>query len=216
MLFRSQANATKGVGLRPEELQFTLNDIFAGQVQNVRDAIVANRFGLHVLAGHSHLSQTEQGMVSNPDNLWLLKELLAEVDDDYDYIVIDTPPNEGMLTYSALLAADRVVIPVAAESFTDDGLAAALAMIGKVQARHNPQLIVDGILFTKADRTQFKEALNDDLSASYAELIYPFEIPRGTHVNQANSLGIPIVLWSPSHPAAIEYEKLVERIRSNG
>lgn len=212
----SQANATKGVGLRPDDLSATLNDVFAGRVQRVHEAIVANRFKLHVLAGHPHLSQTEQGMVSNPDNLWLLKEWLTELDSFYDYIVIDTPPSEGMLAYSALLAADRVVVPVSAESFTDDGLAAALAMIGRVQARHNPQLVIDGILFTKTDHTQFKSALNDDLSSNYADLIYPFEIPRGTHVNQANSLGVPIVIWSPSHPAAIAYDKLVERIRRNG
>ena len=212
----SQANATKGVGLVAEDLQYTLNDVFAGRVASVRDAIVPNSFGLHVLPGHRDLSQTEQGMVGSPDSLWRLKEMLAEVENDYDFIVIDTPPNEGMLTYSALLAADRVIIPVAAESFTDDGLAAAMAMIGRVQQRSNLQLTVDGILFTKTDHTQFKEVLSDDLSANYAALIYPFDVPRGTHINHANSLGTPIVLYMPSHPAAIEYSKLVERIRNNG
>lgn len=212
----SQANATKGVGLMPEDLSVTLNDVFAGRVANVRDAIVTNSFGLHVLPGHRDLSQTEQGMVSSPDSLWRLKEILTEVDGDYDYIVIDTPPNEGMLTYSALLAADKVIIPVAAESFTDDGLAAAMEMIGRVQQRSNPQLSVDGILFTKTDRTQFKDVLSDDLAANYSELIYPFDVPRGTHVNHANSLGTPVVLYMPSHPAAIGYNQLVERIRSNG
>ena len=155
-------------------------------------------------------------MVGNPDSLWRLKEILAEVESDYDFIVIDTPPNEGMLTYSALLAADRVIIPVAAESFTDDGLAAAMAMIGRVQQRSNPQLTVDGILFTKTDRTQFKEVLSDDLSTNYSALIYPFDVPRGTHINHANSLGTPIVLYMPSHPAAVGYSQLVERIRNNG
>src|SRR5713101_1788170 len=149
----SQANATKGVGLVPEDLQYTLNDVFAGRVSSVRDAIVSNYFNLHVLPGHRDLSQTEQGMVGNPDSLWRLKEMLAEVENDYDFIVIDTPPNEGMLTYSALLAA-------------------AMAMIGRVQQRSNPQLTVDGILFTKTDHTQFKEVLSDDLSANYATLIY--------------------------------------------
>ena len=91
-----------------------------------------------------------------------------------------------------------------------------MAMIGRVQQRSNPQLTVDGILFTKTDHTQFKEVLSDDLSANYATLIYPFDVPRGTHINHANSLGTPIVLYMPSHPAAIEYNKLVERIRNNG
>jgi chromosome partitioning protein len=212
----SQANATKGVNLVPEELKFTLNDVFAGRVTKIRDAIATNYFGLHVLPGHRDLSQTEQGMVGSPDSLWRLKELLTEVENDYDFIIIDTPPNEGMLTYSALLASDRVIIPVAAESFTDDGLAAAMAMIGRVQQRSNPQLVVDGILFTKTDRTQFREVLNKDLAADYASLIYPFDVPRGTHINHANSLGMPLVLYMPSHPAAIEYNKLVERIRNNG
>ncbi len=212
----SQANATKGIGLVAEDLKYTLNDVFAGRIASVRDAIVPNNFGLHVLSGHRDLSQTEQGMVGNPDSLWRLKEILAEVENDYDFIVIDTPPNEGMLTYSALLAADKVIIPVAAESFTDDGLAAAMAMIGRVQQRSNPQLAVDGILFTKTDRTQFREVLSDDLRANYSALIYPFDVPRGTHVNHANSLGVPIVLYMPSHPAAVGYSKLVERIRNNG
>ena len=155
-------------------------------------------------------------LMDNPDNLWRFRDILAEVDDDYDYIIIDTPPNEGMLTYSALLAANRVVIPVSAESFTDGGLAAALGLIERVQQRGNPQLVVDGILFTKTDRTQFKDALSEDLSASYAELIYPFDVPRGTHVNQANTLGTPIVMFMPSHPAAVEYSKLAERMQTNG
>src|SRR2546421_219368 len=129
----SQANATKGVGLVSEDLQHTLNDVFAGRVSNVRDAIVPNSFGLHVLPGHRDLSQTEQGMVGNPDSLWRLKEVLS-----------------------------------------------------------------------------------DDLSTNYSMLIYPFDVPRGTHVNHANSLGAPIVLYMPSHPAAVGYSKLVERIRNNG
>jgi chromosome partitioning protein len=210
----SQANATKGVGLAVEDLPSTLNDVFAGRLRSVREAIATNHFGLHVLPGHRDLSQTEQGMVGNPDSLWRLKEILAEVDPDYDFILIDTPPNEGALTYSALLAADRVIIPVGAESFTDDGLAAAMAMIGRVQQRSNQGLTVDGILFTKTDRTQFKEVLGGELSACYSALIYPFDIPRATHVNQANSTGTPIIVFMPSSPAAIGYSQLVERVHS--
>src|SRR5260370_4330417 len=156
----SRANARGGVALVVDDLEYSVNDVFAGRVTSVRDAIVTNYFGLHVLPGHRDLSQTEQGMVGRADSLWRLKELLAEVENDYDFIVIDTPPNEGMLTYSALLAADRVIIPVAAESFTDDGLAAAMAMIGRGQQRSNPQLPVNGILFRTTHRTQFKEVLS--------------------------------------------------------
>src|SRR5260370_32893901 len=96
----SQANATKGVGLVLDDLQYTLNDVFAGRVTSVRDAIVPNYFGLHVLPGHRDLSQTEQGMVGNPDSLWRLKEILAEVGSDYDYIILDTAPKKGMSHYT--------------------------------------------------------------------------------------------------------------------
>ena len=212
----SQSNATSGVGIDYRTVPNSINQVIAGDIQDVHTAIYENHFGLHVLPGSPELVKTENGMNGRPDSLWRLREVLDSIDNEYEFVVIDTPPNEGALTYSALLAANTAIVPVSAESWTDGGLEGAMQMIGRVQQHSNQQLSVDGILFTKTDRTQFKDSLYEDTNDAYKGLVYAFDIPRGTHVNQANTLGNPIVRFFPSHPAAVEYFKLVERIRQNG
>src|SRR5476651_1936232 len=103
-----QGNATTGVGFELDELPKTVNDLFADPDLHPRDAIAVTDFGLHVLASSRGLAKTAMNM--SPGDMFNLKSILARLDDDYDIIIIDTPPNEGYMTYSALAAADAVII----------------------------------------------------------------------------------------------------------
>ncbi len=111
-----QANATMGVGLNPDQLSPTLNDLFADPQADPRTAIHQAYFGLHVLPAHDNLARSEANM--EPDDMFLLRMILAKLDDDYDFIVIDTPPTGGYLARNALASADEVIIPVRAGAFS--------------------------------------------------------------------------------------------------
>jgi chromosome partitioning protein len=147
-----------------------------------------------------------------PDDIFALRELLAELDPEYDFMFIDTYGTTGYLVYNALAAADEVIIPMKAGSWSDSGVAQALTSIKRAQQRYNPSLKVHGILPTMTDRTIHTAAMLEDTQGAYANLVYPLEVTHSTKVNQANTLGMPIVVYEPEHPAAVAYQQLAERL----
>src|SRR6266511_1561504 len=206
-----QANATMGVGLNPDELEPTLNDLFANPATDPRTAIHRTFFGLDVLPAHDHLSRTEANMEA--EDMFLLRAILAQLDSAYDFIIIDTPPTKGYLMRNALAAADEVIIPVRAGAFSRGGLRKELATIEKARG-YNPSLTLSGILPLSVDNTQFAADLVGEVGESYESAIYPTDmhVPKTTYVDQANELGIPVVMYKPAHGASTAYYKLAEAL----
>lgn len=203
-----QANATMGVGLDPEKLSPTLNDLFANPQIDPRSAVHQAFFGLHVLPAHDHLAKSEANM--EPDDMFLLREFLGKLDRHYDFIVIDTPPTGGYLARNALAAANEIIIPVRAGAFSRGGLRKELATIEKAR-RSNPALKIHGILPVSVDNTQFAADLLEEVGEQ-AAVIYSRHVPRTTYVDQANELGIPLVMYKPAHEAANAYMELAETV----
>lgn len=206
----SQANATSGVGIVPYNLPATLNDVFAGRTQDPHQVIVTSDFGVDVLPAHEDLDKTAANM--EPDDIFALREILAQLDADYDFMFIDTYGTTGYLVYNALAAANEIIIPMKAGSWSDSGVAQALSSIQRARQRYNAGLKLSGILPTMVDHTIHTATLLEDAESAYADLLYPMHIIQSTKVNQANTLGMPIVIYEPSHPAAIAYEQLAERL----
>jgi chromosome partitioning protein len=204
-----QANATMGVGLDPDQLTPTLNDLFANPNSDPHKAIHQSSFGLHVLPAHESLAKSEANM--EPDDMFLLRMILGQLDSDYDFIIIDTPPNGGYLARNALAAADEVIIPVRAGAFSRGGLHKAFVTIERAR-RSNPSLKIHGILPLSVDNTQFAADLLEEVAGNERASIYPNHIPRTTYVDQANELGIPLVMYKPAHDATTAYNKLAEAL----
>lgn len=205
-----QANATTAVGIKPRALEISLSNVFADAELDARSAIIETPFGLHVLPGHQDLAKIERGM--GPEDIYALRSILEPLEDAYDYVIIDTPPSESYMTYNALAAADELVIPVAASSFSEDGLAQAMEALQRAQKTYNPKLKLAGILPTKVNRTLVSSTVLSNVMADYPGMVLPKAIVFTTVVDQGNDVGEPIVVYSPEHPAAIAYVNVAKAI----
>ena len=206
-----QGNATTGVGFELNEVPRTVNDLFADPELHPREAVVKTDFGLHVLAASRGLAKTAMNM--SPGDMFNLKEILGRLDEDYDVIIIDTPPNEGYMTYSALAAADAVIIPVATRGFSEEGLAQTVDGINAARKSYNPNLALAGILFTNVEHgTLMSNSVLKSVMEDYTEAVFPHAIPKAAVFDKGNAAGIPGVLLEPKHKAAEAYRNVARRL----
>jgi len=206
-----QGNATTGVGFELNEVPRTVNDLFADPELHPREAVLETDFGLHVLAASRGLAKTAMNM--SPGDMFNLKEILGRIDTDYDVILIDTPPNEGYMTYSALAAADAVIIPVATRGFSEEGLAQTVDGITAARKSYNPNLALAGILFTNVEHgTLMSNSVLKSVMEDYAEAVFPHAIPKAAVFDKGNAAGIPGVLLEPKHKAAEAYRNVARRL----
>src|SRR6266540_3975309 len=167
-----QGNATTGVGFELNEVPRTVNDLFADPELHPREAVVKTDFGLHVLAASRGLAKTAMNM--SPGDMFNLKEILSRLDDEYDIILIDTPPNEGYMTYSALAAADAIIIPVATRGFSEEGLTQTIDGIAAARKTYNHGLKLAGILFTNVEQgTIVASQVLKSVQEDYSDSVFP-------------------------------------------
>ena len=206
-----QGNATTGVGLELSAVAKSVNDLFVNPDMHPREAIVATDFGLHVLAASRGLARTAMNM--KPGDMFILRELLHRLDDDYDIILIDTPPNEGYMTYSALAAADGVIIPVATRGFSEEGLAQTIEGITAARRQYNAKLELSGILFTNVEQgTVVASEVLNNVRAEFGDVVFSDSIPKAAILDKGNAAGLPGVLLQPGHKAAEAYRNVARSL----
>jgi len=206
-----QANATLCVGLNPEEIEFNLNDLFVGRIKNPLEAITEAQFGLPVLGSHPDLSKTEKGM--GQLDVTLLRDVLKPISEDFEYIIIDTPPSDSALTVNALACADKILIPLQAHYLAMEGLKSVLDDIEKARKSLNPKLKVAGILPTMVNRrTNIADLIIEKAKKNYGDLVYPFQIDFTIRQVEATLAGKPLILYDPKHKSAAVYFKLARKL----
>ena len=143
----------------------------------------------------------------------MLKNILAEGKDDYDFIVIDCSPSLGLITVNALVASDAVVVPVQAEFFALEGLGKLLNTIKIVQSRLNTELEIEGILMTMYDgRLRLCNQVVSEVRRHFDELVFDTVIHRNTRLSEAPSFGKPAILYDAESKGAINYLNLAKEI----
>ncbi|MEU9276546.1 ParA family protein [Streptomyces sp. NPDC048341] len=212
-----QANATKGLGVDPRSVPLTLNDLFQRTDVQATSAVLETVVdGLHLIAGHPDLSQTETGMAlqrtdpSAPDPILAVRGLLAELDDRYDFVILDTPPTLNYMTINALAAADELVIPAAASAYSEEGIARTIQAYERAVSSYNPSLRLRGILVTRFKRTNAASAVQSGIGEAYSDLVIPQLIVESTAVDEAEQLNLPVVLYDPENHAAQGYKRVAE------
>ena len=142
-----------------------------------------------------------------------LRDLLAPIRDDFDYIFIDCPPSLGLMTLNALVAADAVLIPLHCEYFALEGLADLVGTMRRVRAGFNPALDIEGVLLTMYDeRTNLGQQVANDVRQFFKEKVFRTVIPRNVKLGEAPSHGMPVILYDVKSRGAAAYVSLAREI----
>lgn len=201
-----QGNATMGSGVDKYELQLSLYDVLTGRVRTSKAICKAGNSAFDLLPTNGDLTAAEVELMSLPRREHRLKEALAEVRPDYDYILIDCPPSLNMLTVNALVAAQGVLIPMQCEYYALEGLSALMQTIESIKSTLNPKLEIEGLLRTMYDP---RNSLTVDVSAQLLEhfgnKVYGTVIPRNVRLAEAPSHGLPVLDYDKASRGAVAY-----------
>jgi chromosome partitioning protein len=208
-----QANSTSGVGLNPKEIENSIYECMVDGV-NPRDILVETDINyLHLLPSHINLVGAEIEMVNLTKREEKMRESLAELKEEYDFIIIDCSPSLGLITINALTAADSVIIPVQCEYFALEGLGKLLNTIKIIQSRLNPKLEIEGILLTMYDvRLRLSNQVVEEVSTHFKKLVFDTLIPRNIKLSESPSFGMPAIAHDAESKGALSYLNLAKEI----
>ena len=208
-----QGNASSGVGIEKNNKLKTIynvidKDAFVDEVI-LHTAIV----GLDIIPATVDLAGAEIDLVQMQSREHVVKNILAKIRDNYDYIVIDCPPSLGLLTVNSLSAADSVIIPIQCEFFALEGLSQLMNTVRLVKQHLNPQLQVEGVVLTMKDnRSNLVAQVSAEIKKFFGAKVFETYIPRNVRLAEAPSHGEPIVLYDTSSKGADAYLKLTEEL----
>lgn len=191
-----QGNATTGSGINKNSVEFSVAHVLLGQ-KNIQDCIVESESaGYQILPANDSLTTAEVGLLEMRGKEFCLRKALAQVQENYDYILMDSPPSLNMLTVNALVAAHSVIIPTQCEYYALEGLTALLGTIEKIRQSANPQLRVEGVLRTMFDpRNNLANDVSSQLTDHFGDHVYRTIIPRNVTLAEAPSHGLPVIKY---------------------
>lgn len=217
-----QGHLTLGLGF-PKNLRVTLKNmmenIIMGVEFNPREAILHHQEGVDVIPSNKLLTGMDMSLITVEDREKVLKEYLELLEDEYDYILIDCLPSLGMLTVNAMSAADSVLIPMQPQYYAADGLVELLKVVKNTKKRYNPDIQIEGILFTM-DASRYnnskrnKKAVRDAYGAEMR--IFEEAIPRTEAIAEIASEGMSIFEYDKRSKGAENYEKLAREVLNHG
>ena len=208
-----QGNATSGLGVSKDDVENTIYQVMLGTI-SADDAIQKDVFdNLDVLPSNVNLAGAEIELIDVENREYILKNILYDIKDRYDYIVLDCPPSLSMLTVNAMTAADTVLVPIQCEYYALEGLTQLIHTINLVKKKLNPQLELEGVVFTMYDsRTNLSLQVVENVKDNLKQNIYKTIIPRNIRLAEAPSHGLPINLYDPKSTGAESYRLLAEEV----
>jgi chromosome partitioning protein len=211
-----QCNATVGLGIAKDR-ELTVYDLLSGGATLAEIVVPTAIEHLWLAPSGPDLAGANVELPRLAGSETRLKEALGGVRDRYAFTLLDCPPSLGPLTVNALVAADRVIVPVQAEYFALEGLAGLLDTLGLVQRDLNPRLTVAGMLLTMHDaRTRLAQDVERELREHFPELVYETVIPRNVRIGEAPSYGKPVIHHDPHCAGADAYFELAKEVTARG
>jgi chromosome partitioning protein len=194
-----QGNATMGSGVDKRTLPLTIYDVLLESASVREAAVFSEKCGYHVLGANRDLAGAEVELVEVERREKRLKQALAEVDADHDFVLIDCPPSLSMLTLNGLCSAHGVIVPMQCEYFALEGLTDLVNTIKQVHANLNRDLQIIGLLRVMFDpRITLQQQVSDQLKAHFGDKVFDTVIPRNVRLAEAPSYGLPGVVFDPS------------------
>lgn len=212
-----QGNATSGLGVDAHNLEKTIYQVLIGDISAMEAIQQPADSNLYLLPANVHLSGIEVDLLQLDRREFQLKNAIEPIKNNYDYILIDSPPNLGILTLNALCAADSVMITLQTEYYALEGLTQLMKVINLVQNSLNPALVLEGVVLTMFDqRTSLANQVVDDVRTHFQEKVYNTIIPRNVRLSEAPSYGKYIGEYAPDSSGAKAYEQLAKEVAERG
>ncbi len=208
-----QGNTTSGLGLDKNNLERTIYNLFLEENTLAEVTQPTCVDGLMIAPANIDLTGTEIELIGKDGREYVLKNELEKEKDKYDFIIIDCPPSLNLITINALTASDRILVPVQCEYFALEGLEQLLHTINLVKKRLNPNLEIEGVVFTMYDaRTNLSLEVVEEVKKSLGSQLYRCIVPRNVRLGEAPSHGLPIHMYDPKSKGAESYMMLAEEV----
>ena len=212
-----QGNSSSGLGIEKTLVKNCIYDVLLNDV-SIEEAIIPDIYpDLDIVPATINLAGAEVELVSEMARENRLKEAVGAVRGKYDYILIDCPPSLGLLTINALVAADKLLIPIQCEFYALEGVTKLLESMKRVKTRLNPTLDIFGVLLTMYDtRTTLSKQVVEEVQGYFGKLVFNTLIPRTVKLSEAPSFGMPITEYDPHGKGAICYQELAKEVIERG
>jgi len=211
-----QANATVGLGIA-KNLEPNLYDVLVGSATAASAIVTTKIERLYVLPASPDLAGANMELPRQAGSEGRLRDALAAIRDRFAYTILDCPPSLGPLTVNALVAADRVIVPVQTEYYALEGLAGLLETLALVQRELNPRLTIAGMILTMHDgRTRLARDVEADVREHFPQLVFDTVIPRNVRISESPSHGIPVTHYDPHCVGADAYFELAKEVAARG
>jgi chromosome partitioning protein len=204
-----QGNSTSGTGIDKGSIKTSIYDCLIDP-DNINTAILRTKQrNLSILPSSSDLSAAEIELAGEENREFFLKNALKQVQNDFDYIFIDSPPALGMLTINIMTASNSVLIPIQCEYYALEGLTQLISSIRTIKKQWNPDLEIEGILATMYDkRLNLSLQVIEEVKKHFPDKVYETQIPRNVRLSEAPSFGQPIIKYDITSTGAEAYFSL--------
>lgn len=212
----AQGNATSGLGIDRNDIELSVYDCLVDD-EKIKEAIIRTKYkNLSVLPSAQELSAAEIELGYEEKREFFVKKAISHIKDDYDYIIIDSPPALGLLTINIMTASDTVLIPIQCEYYALEGLAQLITTIKTIKKSLNKSLDIEGILATMYDkRTNLSEQVYNEVKEHFPDKTYETVIPRNVRLSEAPSFGEPIIKYDITSVGAEAYFALAREVIKN-
>ncbi|BCN33017.1 ParA family protein [Anaeromicropila herbilytica] len=208
-----QGNTSSGLGVDKNNIENTVYELMIGNA-SIQECIITNIFeNLSIIASNVNLAGAEIELIGIEEKEYILKKKVNEIVMDYDYIIIDCPPSLNTLTVNAMTTANTVLVPIQCEYYALEGLSQLIHTINLVRNRLNPNLEIEGVVFTMYDaRTNLSLQVVENVKENLEQRIYKSIIPRNVRLAEAPSHGLPINIYDPKSTGADGYRDLADEV----
>lgn len=212
----AQGNSTSGMGFEQENISLSIYDCMA-EPEKTEEAVIKTKYkNLSIIASSPDLAGAEVEMAYEEEREFFLKRVVDKVKNDYDFILIDSPPALGILMLNILTASDSVLIPVQCEYYALEGLSQLIKSIRMVKQRLNSNIEIEGVLATMFDaRTNLSIEVLDEIKKAFPNKVYASVIPRNVRLSEAPSFGEPIIEYDITSRGAEAYLSLANEVIRN-
>ena len=208
-----QGNASSGLGLDIHQADRTIYEVFIEEYSIAECIVGTSESGVQIVPSNVNLSGIEVDLLESDDRNFKLKGHLDQLRTKYDLILIDCPPNLGILTLNALCAADGVLIPLQTEYYALEGITQLVKVVQMVQQSLNPALVLSGVLLTMFDqRTNLSRMVVDDVRSHFNESVFETIVPRNVKLSEAPSYGQSILEYAADSPGALAYQNVADEL----